>query len=210
MGNKRIEAPEKIDRNTNRLPHGRNYAEKGAVLDVRIQRNFKIAARVQRTRPVPYKEKLKAILQNRSDLSAILLAGTLPKELFDIMESLNVKLFPERISVEQSERSERFLDLPRSILGNDEKMIVFTQYREMGDILKQLGLNLIAANYVGQHYGLLWNQSVEDQATDKALSIGQARDMIVHRFITLETFGEKINEMLEKKKELSENIVIAG
>ncbi|HOA17868.1 MAG TPA: hypothetical protein PKI47_08150, partial [Fervidobacterium sp.] len=61
-----------------------------------------------------------------------------------------------------------------------------------------------------QHYGLLWNQSVEDQATDKALSIGQARDMIVHRFITLETFGEKINEMLEKKKELSENIVIAG
>jgi len=139
-----------------------------------------------------------------------LLAGTLPKELFDIMESLNVKLFPERISVEQSERSERFLDLPRSILGNDEKVIVFTQYREMGDILKQLGLNLIAANYVGQHYGLLWNQSVEDQATDKALSIGQARDMIVHRFITLETFGEKINEMLEKKKELSENIVIAG
>jgi len=80
MGNKRIEAPEKIDRNTNRLPHGRNYAEKGAALDVRVQRNFKIAARVQRTRPVPYKEKLKAILQNRSDLSAILLAGTLPKE----------------------------------------------------------------------------------------------------------------------------------
>jgi len=98
--------------------------------------------------------------------------------------------------------------LPRSILDNDEKVIVFTQYREMGDILKQLGLNLIAANYVEQHYGLLWNQSVEDQATDKALRIGQARDVIVHRFITLETFGEKINEMLEKKKELSESIVI--
>jgi SNF2 family DNA or RNA helicase len=71
------------------------------------------------------------------------------------------------------------------------------------------GLNLTAANHV-IHYDLWWNPAVESQATDRTFRIGQTKDVIVHRFITLETFEEKINEMLEKKKELSENIIKTG
>ena len=57
-GQKWVEALEKIDVDTNRLPRGRSYAKKGAVLDIKIQKNFKIAARVQGTRPTPYKEDI--------------------------------------------------------------------------------------------------------------------------------------------------------
>jgi SNF2 family DNA or RNA helicase len=71
------------------------------------------------------------------------------------------------------------------------------------------GLNLTAANHV-IHYDLWWNPAVESQATDRTFRIGQTKDVIVHRFVTLETFEEKINEMLEKKKELSENIIKTG
>ena len=71
------------------------------------------------------------------------------------------------------------------------------------------GLNLTAANHV-IHYDLWWNPAVENQATDRTFRIGQTKDVIVHRFISLNTFEEKINEMLEKKKELTENIITSG
>ena len=71
------------------------------------------------------------------------------------------------------------------------------------------GLNLTAANNV-IHYDLWWNPAVEAQATDRAYRIGQTRNVMVHRFITQGTFEEKINKLLQEKKDLANMTVSTG
>lgn len=71
------------------------------------------------------------------------------------------------------------------------------------------GLNLTAATNV-IHYDLWWNPAVEAQATDRTYRIGQMRNVIVHRLITLGTFEEKIDEMIKAKKELADLTVATG
>lgn len=71
------------------------------------------------------------------------------------------------------------------------------------------GLNLTAANHV-IHYDLWWNPAVEAQATDRAYRIGQKSNVMVHRFITKNTFEERINEMIQSKKALAEMTVSTG
>ncbi|NOV00281.1 DEAD/DEAH box helicase [Paenibacillus planticolens] len=71
------------------------------------------------------------------------------------------------------------------------------------------GLNLTAANHVF-HYDRWWNPAVENQATDRAFRIGQTRDVQVHKFITLGTLEERIDEMIERKRGLSDHIVGTG
>ena len=65
------------------------------------------------------------------------------------------------------------------------------------------GLNLTAATNV-IHYDLWWNPAVEAQATDRAYRIGQHRNVQVYRFITRDTFEERINDMIQQKKELAD------
>ena len=71
------------------------------------------------------------------------------------------------------------------------------------------GLNLTSATNV-IHYDLWWNPAVEDQATDRTYRIGQDKNVMVHRMITLGTFEEKIDEMLKSKKELADLAVYEG
>ncbi|GAB3175750.1 DEAD/DEAH box helicase [Telluribacter humicola] len=70
------------------------------------------------------------------------------------------------------------------------------------------GLNLTAANNV-IHYDLWWNPAVEAQATDRAFRIGQTRNVLVHRLLTEGTFEEKINQLIQNKKELA-NLTVAN
>ncbi|CAK4852137.1 unnamed protein product [Aphanomyces euteiches] len=69
-----------------------------------------------------------------------------------------------------------------------------------------IGLNLTAANHVF-HFDRWWNPAVENQATDRAYRIGQTLDVQVHKFITLGTIEERIDEMIEKKQSLNDQIV---
>lgn len=71
------------------------------------------------------------------------------------------------------------------------------------------GLNITAATNV-IHYDLWWNPAVEDQATDRTYRIGQDKNVMVHRFITLGTFEEKIDEMINNKKDLANVAVFEG
>ncbi|NCO54833.1 MAG: helicase SNF2 [Bacteroidetes bacterium CG02_land_8_20_14_3_00_31_25] len=142
-----------------------------------------------------------------------------------------------------------------SITESNEKVLVFTQFTEMGKLLKHFiterykdepmfyhggcnikqrnemvnnfqtnraekifilslkaagtGLNLTAANHV-IHYDLWWNPAVETQATDRAYRIGQKSNVMVHRFITKNTFEERINDMIQSKKHLAEITVATG
>ena len=71
------------------------------------------------------------------------------------------------------------------------------------------GLNLTRASHVF-HFDRWWNPAVENQATDRALRIGQTRHVQVHKFLCQGTLEERIDEMIERKKELAANVVTAG
>jgi non-specific serine/threonine protein kinase len=71
------------------------------------------------------------------------------------------------------------------------------------------GLNLTAANHV-VHFDRWWNPAVEDQATDRAFRIGQNRNVQVRKFICAGTLEERIDAMIEDKKDLAGRIVGAG
>jgi len=69
-----------------------------------------------------------------------------------------------------------------------------------------VGLNLTKAGHV-IHFDRWWNPAVENQATDRAFRIGQDKKVIVHKFITRGTIEEKIDRMLDEKKELADQVV---
>ncbi len=161
----------------------------------------------------------------------------------------------EQAKAEESGKLEMFMELMREAMEAEEKVLIFTQYTTMGELLKTLlmedmsldvpflhggltrkkrdemvenfqadgrtramilslkaggtGLNLTAASQV-IHYDLWWNPAVEAQATDRAYRIGQKRNVQVHRMITENTFEEKIDAMIQGKKELADLTVASG
>ncbi|WP_448598066.1 DEAD/DEAH box helicase [Thermoleptolyngbya sp.] len=72
-----------------------------------------------------------------------------------------------------------------------------------------VGLNLTRANHVF-HYDRWWNPAVENQATDRAFRIGQTRNVQVHKFVCTGTLEERIHDLIESKKALSEQVVGTG
>lgn len=71
------------------------------------------------------------------------------------------------------------------------------------------GLNLTAANRVF-HFDRWWNPAVEDQATDRAFRIGQQRNVFVHKFVCSGTLEERIQQMLDRKREVADGLLAAG
>ena len=69
-----------------------------------------------------------------------------------------------------------------------------------------VGITLTQANHVF-HFDRWWNPAVENQATDRAFRIGQQKTVFAHKMVTLGTLEERIDEMIETKKALAENIV---
>jgi SNF2 family DNA or RNA helicase len=69
-----------------------------------------------------------------------------------------------------------------------------------------VGITLTRANHVF-HFDRWWNPAVEDQASDRAFRIGQKKNVFVHKFVTLGTLEERINDMIESKKALAGAIV---
>jgi len=71
------------------------------------------------------------------------------------------------------------------------------------------GLNLTKATHVF-HYDRWWNPAVENQATDRAYRIGQAKEVRVYKFICKGTIEEKIEKIIENKIALAQDVVTAG
>jgi len=71
------------------------------------------------------------------------------------------------------------------------------------------GLNLTAASHV-IHFDRWWNPAVENQATDRAFRIGQTRNVLVHKFLCRGTVEEKIEALIESKRQLSKDLLEAG
>ncbi|MCP9840943.1 DEAD/DEAH box helicase [Synechococcus sp. J7-Johnson] len=71
------------------------------------------------------------------------------------------------------------------------------------------GLNLTAAAHV-IHFDRWWNPAVEDQATDRAHRIGQRRTVHVHKLVCSGTIEERIDVMIQSKRDLAERVVGTG
>jgi SNF2 family DNA or RNA helicase len=69
-----------------------------------------------------------------------------------------------------------------------------------------VGITLTRANHVF-HFDRWWNPAVENQATDRAFRIGQTRNVFVHKFLTLGTLEERIDQMIEDKKQIAGAII---
>lgn len=68
------------------------------------------------------------------------------------------------------------------------------------------GLNLTSADIV-IHLDIWWNPQVENQATDRTHRIGQKNKVTVIKLITKGTIEERIIELQNKKKILSDNLI---
>jgi len=71
------------------------------------------------------------------------------------------------------------------------------------------GLNLTAASHV-VHFDRWWNPAVENQATDRAFRIGQTKNVLVHKFICRGTVEDKIDQLIESKKQLAGDLLGGG
>ncbi len=71
------------------------------------------------------------------------------------------------------------------------------------------GLNLTAASHV-IHFDRWWNPAVENQATDRAFRIGQTKNVLVHKFLCRGTVEEKIDQLIDSKRQLSEDLLGDG
>ncbi len=72
------------------------------------------------------------------------------------------------------------------------------------------GVNIQAANHV-IHYTRPWNPAKEDQATDRAYRIGATKDVYVYYPVIhaddFTTFEMKLHELLERKRELADDML---
>lgn len=134
---------------------------------------------------------LQAVLQQELQEPVLYLNGSTSKQARDRM----IERFqtPAPSSDEAAVRTE---------LSPSDQPNVFILSLKAGGV----GLNLTAANHVF-HFDRWWNPAVENQATDRAYRMGQTRDVQVHKFIALGTLEERIDEMLENKQQLSDNVI---
>jgi len=95
---------------------------------------------------------------------------------------------------------EKRLQLVKAFNEDDTK--VFLISLKAGGV----GLNLTGADVV-IHYDPWWNLAVQNQATDRTHRIGQTKVVVVYKLITKGTVEEKIQELQESKRALSEQII---
>ncbi len=137
---------------------------------------------------------------------------------------------------EASGKFARLSALCEEIAARQEKVLVFSQFRELTEplavFLQQVfgapglvlhggtffvlslkaggtGLNLTAASHV-VHFDRWWNPAVEEQATDRAFRIGQKRNVLVHKFVCRGTVEEKIDAMLADKRKVAGALLEGG
>ena len=158
-------------------------------------------------------------------------------------------------SEDDSGKWARLRDIAEVIAAKQEKMLVFTQFREViaplasflesvfgrpglilhgetevkqrKEIVRRFqedevvgffvlslkaggaGLNLTAASHV-VHFDRWWNPAVENQATDRAFRIGQTKNVLVHKFVCRGTVEDKIDQLIESKRQLSTDLLEGG
>lgn len=68
------------------------------------------------------------------------------------------------------------------------------------------GIDLVGGSVV-IHYDRWWNAAREDQATDRVYRIGQKKSVQVFKLVTEGTLEEKISAIIDRKRQLMENVI---
>jgi len=97
----------------------------------------------------------------------------------------------------------------KQIVARFQRSDEYTPYFVLSVKAGGVGLNLTAANHV-VHFDRWWNPAVERQAEDRTYRIGQTRNVVVHKFVCKGTVEERIDLLIEDKKQLSEQVLSSG
>ncbi len=205
-----------------------------------------------------YRQQVKILEQSLTDLTPMERRGLILASITKLKQICNHPsqyLGQEAFPPEESGKFAMLREICSTIYEKRERVLVFTQYREIIDALEHYletifgrkgltlhggtpvkkraelvdqfngkeyvpfmvlsvkaggtGLNLTSANHV-IHFDRWWNPAVENQATDRAYRIGQDKNVIVHKLVSEGTIEEKIDAMINSKKDLAENVIGAS
>jgi len=232
--------------------------DKSVIADLPEKTEVKAFCPLSRKQAALYQQAVTELAEQLEGLEGIRRRGAVLAALMRLKQICNHPsqwLGDGRWAEADSGKWARLRDIAEVIRARQEKVLVFTQFREITDPLaaflgeafgrpglvlhggtavkarKDLvkrfqedeavpffvlslkaggsGLNLTAASHV-VHFDRWWNPAVENQATDRAFRIGQTRNVLVHKFVCRGTVEEKIDELIESKKDLARDALEGG
>ena len=232
--------------------------DKTVIADLPDKTEIKAFCPLSRRQAALYEQAVKDLAAQLADASGIQRKGLVLSFLMRFKQICNHPsqwLGDGAWGEDESGKWARLRDIAEVVAAKQEKMLVFTQFREvtgplaafLGSVFERpglvlhgqtavknrqqlvrrfqedesvgffvlslkaggAGLNLTAASHV-VHFDRWWNPAVENQATDRAFRIGQTKNVLVHKFVCRGTVEEKIDEMIESKRQLSRDILEGG
>lgn len=253
------EASESLKRLTRPFVLRRVKTDKAVIADLPDKLEMKVFCTLTREQASLYAAVVKEATRALEEAEGIQRKGVVLATLSKLKQVCNhpAQFLGDNSAIpDRSGKLARLTEMLQEVIEVGDRALVFTQFAEMGEILRRhlqdtfgrevlflhggtpkkrrdlmierfqndddappifvlslkaggLGLNLTRANHVF-HFDRWWNPAVENQATDRVFRIGQRRDVQVHKYLCLGTVEEKIDEMIERKKELAETIVGTG
>jgi SNF2 family DNA or RNA helicase len=233
--------------------------DKAIIADLPDKLEMKVLCNLTKEQATLYQAVVKDMLKKIEESEGIQRRGLVLATLMRLKQVCNHPAHYLGDGSEMADRSGKLARLEEMLdeaLGVRDKSLIFTQFSELGERLRDylqgrfgrevlflhggvpkkqrdamvqrfqnepgaaplfvlslkaggVGLNLTAANHVF-HFDRWWNPAVENQATDRAFRIGQRKNVQVHKFVCVGTLEEKIETMIEGKKELAASVVGSG
>lgn len=232
--------------------------DKTVIADLPDKTEVKAFCQLSRKQAALYQQAVKELAEQLDNAEGIQRKGVVLSFLMRFKQICNHPsqwLGDGAWSEDDSGKWARLRDIAEVIAAKQEKVLVFTQFREVtaplaaflvsvfgrpglvlhgetpvknrqelvrrfqededvGFFLLSLkaggsGLNLTAASHV-VHFDRWWNPAVENQATDRAFRIGQKKNVLVHKFVCRGTVEEKIDQLIESKRQLSKDLLEGG
>ena len=232
--------------------------DKTVIADLPDKTEVKAFCQLSRKQAALYQEAVKELSEQLDDAEGIRRKGVVLSFLMRFKQICNHPsqwLGDGAWTEDDSGKWARLRDLAEVIAARQEKVLVFTQFREVTaplaaflgsvfgrsglvlhgetevrkrkDLVRRFqeeeavpffvlslkagsaGLNLTAASHV-VHFDRWWNPAVENQATDRAFRIGQTKNVLVHKFVCRGTVEEKIDQLIESKRQLSQDLLEGG
>jgi non-specific serine/threonine protein kinase len=232
--------------------------DKTVIADLPDKTEIKVFCPLSRHQAALYQQAVKELAEQLADATGIRRKGLVLSFLMRFKQICNHPsqwLGDGAWGEADSGKWARLRDIAEVVAARQEKMLVFTQFREViaplaaflgsvferpglvlhgetevkkrGDLVRRFqndeavgffvlslkaggsGLNLTAASHV-VHFDRWWNPAVENQATDRAFRIGQTKNVLVHKFVCRGTVEEKIDQLIESKRQLSQELLEGG
>ncbi|MBI4873694.1 MAG: DEAD/DEAH box helicase [Acidobacteria bacterium] len=229
--------------------------DKTVISDLPDKTEMKAFCPLSRRQAALYEQAVKELAEQLADATGIRRKGLVLSFLMRFKQICNHPsqwLGDGAWSEQDSGKWARLRDIAEVVAARQEKMLVFSQFREViaplaqflgsifgapglvlhgetevkkrGDLVRRFqedeavgffvlslkaggsGLNLTAASHV-VHFDRWWNPAVENQATDRAFRIGQTKNVLVHKFLCRGTVEEKIDQMIDSKRQLSHELL---